>query len=271
MLSRLFAQEIRENGRQVATIIGVCLLVGAVSFGFAMLDLPVFSALAQSVVVLACITCPLLLFIALGASYWTTMYGARGYFTHSIPARGRDHFWAKTLFAYCSGLIGYLVAGAGILANLAVLAHQRGTSFRAVLDEALSGLDGAPSWIVALVVVGLLVSVANVVFGAAAVMSIGAEGRWNSHGFAVPALGLVLLYVAAQIASLVGILFIPGAIDFTTRRFVWATMLPDFVDAVRTNADIDILGLGMLPATLLLTAGVVWWGISSIEKRTSLR
>ncbi len=270
MLSRLFAQEIRENGRQVATIIGVCLLVGAVSFGFAMLDLPVFSALAQSVVVLACITCPLLLFIALGASYWMTMYGARGYFTHSIPARGRDHFWAKTLFAYCCGLIGYLVAGAGILANLAVLAHQRGTTFRAVLDEALSGLDGAPSWIVALVV-GFLVSVANVVFGAAAVMSIGAEGRWNRHGFVAPALGLVLLYVAGQIASLVGILFIPGAIDFTTRRFVWATMLSEFVDAVRTNADIDILGLGMLPATLLLTAGVVWWGISSIEKRTSLR
>lgn len=271
MLSRLFAQEFRENGRRVATLIGVCLLVGAVSFGVAMLDLPVFSALAQSMVVLACIGCPLLLFIALGASYWSTMYGARGYFTHSIPARGRDLFWAKTLFAYCCGLIGYLVAGAGILANLAVMAHQRGTTFRVVFDEVASGLDGAPAWIVVLIVVGLLVAVANVVFGAAAVMSIGAEGRWNRHGFAVPALGLVLLYIAGQIASLVGILVIPGAIDLATSRFVWTTMLPDFVDAVRTNADPHVLGLGMLPATLLLTTGVVWWGIASIEKRTSLR
>ncbi|MDN6487477.1 MAG: hypothetical protein L0K34_08355, partial [Ancrocorticia sp.] len=43
------------------------------------------------------------------------------------------------------------------------------------------------------------------------------------------------------------------------------------VPAQAEEAMPDVLGLGMLITATLLTVWLVWWGISSIERRTSLR
>lgn len=266
MFATLFAQEFRENGKKVAGVLGVALLVVAVSAGGVLLKIPLVSAGLKAVLVIASVAVPFVIIVQLASAYWTSMYGSRGYFTHTIPARGRDLYWAKTLFAMLFGLLGQLFAAFGLLVSYILMSREAGMSLAESLRALIDIAGKTPTAVVAIFVVGLLLSLVQWVFGGAAVMSIGAEGRWNRQGFTVPAIGLVLLYLAGQVLSFLGML-LPGSIDLGTMSFSWGSMLAD----LRNGAENPHIGLGMIPMTLLLTIVLALFGIRSIERRTSLR
>lgn len=271
MFTALIRQEFSDNGKQIGAILGASLVFVLACIGAALLHLPVVSGFARSALSLLGAFVPASVLLGLAMSYWRTMHGPRGYFTHAIPVRGCELYWAKTLFAYVAGLIalllGILSIGSGIVLNLV----GDGVTVSELLREFVDQMEALPALFVWLGVVGVLLSLAALVFPVASVMSIGAEGRWNRHGFAAPAIGLVLLYAVNQIAGFAGMLFVPGAIDVATGDFTWATMLPEFIEAVRTGQDAKVVGLGMIPMSALLTTAMIVWGIRSIENRTSLR
>lgn len=271
MLAPLIRQELLDNGKQIGAILGGSLVVGLASLGLSVLDLPLVSEWARVMLFFLGAFVPAFVLLSLAMSYWRTMHGSRGYFTHAIPVRGRELYWAKTLVAYVAGLLalvlGAVAFGAGIVLSLV----GDGITASEVLRGFVDHVEAAPATFVWLGVNGVLLSLASLVFPVASVLSIGAQGRWNRYGLAAPTIGLVLLYVVNQFAGVLGVLLIPGAIDMTTGRFTWATMLPDFIAAVRSGEQASILGLGMMPVSVLLTTVMIVWGIRSIERHTSLR
>lgn len=266
MFATLFAQEFRENGKKIAAVLGVGLLVVAVSAGGVLLKIPLVSGVLKATLVIASIAVPFVIVVQLASAYWTSMYGSRGYFTHTIPARGRDLYWAKTLFAMLFGLIGQLFAVFGLLVSHILMSREAGMGLAESLRALIEIAGTVPTIVIVIFVAGLLLSLAQWVFGGAAVMSIGAEGRWNRQGFTVPAIGLVLLYLAGQALSFLGML-LPGSIDPETLSFSWSSMLADLYN----GAENPHIGLGMIPMTFLLTIVLALFGIRSIERRTSLR
>lgn len=271
MLAPLIRQEFLDNGKQIGAIIGGSLVVGLASVGLTLLELPVVSDLARAMLFILGAFIPAFVLLGLAMSYWRTMHGSRGYFTHAIPVRGRELYWAKTLVAYIAGLLALLLGAVAMGAGISLALLSDGATVADLLRAFVEHVKALPALFVWLVVIEVLLSLASLVFPVASVLSIGAQGRWNRHGLAAPAIGLVLLYVANQIGALAGILLIPGAIELETGRFTWATMLPDFIAAVRSGQEMTVLGLGMIPMSVLLTTVMIIWGIRLIERHTSLR
>lgn len=214
---------------------------------------------------------PLGISVLLADSYWKTMAGPRGYFTHAIPVEGRELYAAKVLFAYpvilLSILVGLLSFGIAIGANFI----GSGMSVSDMMDAFSEWLAAMPtSLLVFFIVVSLLQALAFVV-SCASIMSIGAEGRWNRYGFGAPAVGFVILYMVSQVVSIVGTFFIPILLDISTGGVRFEFMLPGFFDAVAADAEPQGIGIGGALLYVLLAIVLAWWGIRSIEKRTSLR
>ena len=105
------------------------------------------------------------------------------------------------------------------------------------------------------VVEGVVVMIIEV----AAVMSIGAQGRWNRLGFGAPAVGLVIVYVVNQITALVATLLLPLSLDMPSGRVVGRMMLPQFIEAVRADQEPHLVGIGSVVVAPILAAILVWW------------
>jgi len=117
------------------------------------------------------------------------------------------------------------------------------------------------------VVEGVVVMIIEV----AAVMSIGAQGRWNRLGFGAPAVGLVIVYVVNQITALVATLLLPLSLDMPSGRVVGRMMLPQFIEAVRADQEPHLVGIGSVVVAPILAAILVWWAVRAIERHTCLR
>ena len=48
-------------------------------------------------------------------------------------------------------------------------------------------------------------------------------------------------------------------------------MLPQFIEAIRTNQEPQLVGIGSPVAALILVAILVWWAVRAIERHTCLR
>ena len=118
-------------------------------------------------------------------------------------------------------------------------------------------------------VVATVLMVANLVLEVFAVMSIGAEGRWNHLGFGAPMIGFVIVYVANQVVSVVSTVLIPLGIDSRTGSVQMRIMLPELIDAVRTGTGVTYVGMGALITGPIVALLMAWWAIRSIERRTS--
>ncbi|GAA1790063.1 hypothetical protein [Leucobacter iarius] len=279
MMSALLSQELRTSRRMLLGTLGTIVLVAALSFALAGLRVPLIGPAGLVVGILASLLLVPAALAVLAIRYWQSMYGREGYFTMSIPVRGRSLFWAKTLYALIVAVVAGAISALGLATAMVVLGISQGLSTDAALDSLRGTLDslGAPMlWFFAVV---LLVQLVFAVLCGAAIMSIGAEGRFNRLGFGAPLLGWVGLYVVMQGAGLAAMLFVPlgltiGGPDAGT--LVAQGMLQEFVDALQNpgaggQQQVDVLGLGVIPLTIAVTALLSWWGVRSIERRTSLR
>lgn len=272
MFATLFAQEIRDNRKGIGGIFLVYLIVVAVSALGILLSIPILTGFLRVTLAFVSAMIPMVLLIWCAYAYWTTMSGVRAYFTHSIPVRGRDIYWAKTLFAFLIALVGFVAMLAGAFVNSILYARSVGMSPWQNIEAFIEFLHTIPTWLIIVVLLHFVVNVALWVFGGAAIMSISAQGRWNRHGFLAPAIGLIFLYFAVQILNLVGMFVFPGSLNLGDLSFSWEPMLPSFLDSLRTGTAVTRVGiLASLPAMPILTVLLMWWGIVSIEKRTSLR
>lgn len=281
MIGTLIAQEFRSTWRTMFGAMGIALLVAIVSFAIAALRVPVLGGLGLGLgIIIAVLIVPFTLGL-LVENYWRTMYGCEGYFTMTLPVRGRNIFAAKVVYSLLV-LLGAVVA-TGLVAALAGIASSLSqglgafdflrdtwTQFTHLVDQIGPGI---PVFIAAAAALQL---VTMVVVGAA-LMSIGAEARFNHLGFGAPVLGAIMTYFAMQIIGLAAMLFIPFGLRISgpdAGSVVAEGMLSDFIAALAdpTGAtEPSVIGVGIIFVTVLVTVLFAWRGARSVERHTSLR
>ncbi|SPT52763.1 Uncharacterised protein [Actinomyces bovis] len=273
MLRTLFIEEARTQLARNAAVLGLCALVfaGFLGLWWLLADVPALAALLQTGAMVALVAMPLVVMSHLGAEYWQSMYGDRGYLTQMIPVRGRTHFAAKLSYACLVALVVAVLTQLGIFAWMAVMAHAQGVALSeifAFLRELWETLGaGKTAVLVGIVTVGLLASIIEI----AAVMSIGAQSRYSHLGFGAPLLGFVALYVVNQLLGLAAVALIPLSVDVATGDLTAKWMLPQLVQAIRTGTQPTLIGVGSTLVGPLLAAGLSWWAVRAIERHTSLR
>lgn len=279
MMGKLLRQEFLTTRKALVSITGWLFLVGIVGLVPIAIPIPYVSQLGN-VMALACFVLLVPILLAyLAYSYWQSMYGRRGYFTMTLPVRGRLIYWAKVCYALLVACVGVVLSVGGLV--LGTLATDLGArrEFGSALGDiwgAVTSLYGSAAWplVVIVVVQGVLFTLAI-----PAMISVSAQARYNHLGVGAPVIGGVLSYLVYQVTSLVAMMFIPFGIILEgpgAGSFVAQGMWQEIVDIVSDpNADPGampyVLGLGMLITATALTAWVVWCGIRSIERRTSLR
>ena len=275
MMATLFAQEFRTTRKNLLSTVGIVVLVAAVSLTLAAVRVPVIDGFALGVgILLAIVVTPLVLGI-LVENYWRTMYGREGYFTMTLPVRGRTLFAAKVVYGFVATLAALVVTAIMLLAAGVAFAFLKGQEPFSFVIELFTTVE---PWMVWFAVFAMLLQVVYLVVVGAAVMSIGAEGRFNHLGFGAPVLGGVIVYLVMQIVTLAAVLFIPFGIVLIgpdAGSIVGQGMLDSFIAEISGGASESlapqVLGLGFMITSVAATVLLAWVGARSVEKRTSLR
>ena len=270
MYAKLLAYEIRSRFRADARSFGAFIAVIAVAAGIVAAGLP---GVSGSTVVLAyalCALTPVACAIAALADYWKTLYGQRGYFTMSLPVSGATIFWAKTTRMVIECLLALALAVGGILAVASAAAWSDGISLAEYTAGPRSVVAGMPTSTVVLMIAAQLILAMSWLVQGSAVMSIGAEGRFNHMGFGAPIIGFVLVYIVNQVLSTVGTFFLPLSVT-TDGHFSTEIMWTSYLATMGTEGHPNVIGIGsyILVPLFALILGV--WASRSIEKHTSLR
>ena len=270
MFTKLLAYEIRSRYRADARSFGAFIVTIAVASGIVAAGLPGISGSTAVLAYALCALTPVACAIAALADYWKTLYGQRGYFTMSLPVSGKVIFWAKNTRIMIECLLALALAVGGILAVASAAAWSDGISLAEYTAGPRSLVAGVPtSTVVIMIVVQVLVWLSWLVQGSA-VMSIGAEGRFNHMGFGAPIIGFVLLYIVNQVLSTVGTFFLPLSVT-TDGHFSTEIMWTSYLTTMGTEGHPNVIGIGSYVLVPLFALVMGLWASRSIEKHTSLR
>ena len=270
MFTKLLAYEIRSRYRADARSFGAFIVTIAVASGIVAAGLPGISGSTAVLAYALCALTPVACAIAAMADYWKTLYGQRGYFTMSLPISGKVVFWAKNIRIMIECLLALVLAVGGIIAVASAAAWSDGISLAEYTAGPRSVVAGMPTaTLVIMIVVQVLVSLSWLVQGSA-VMSIGAEGRFNHMGFGAPIIGFVLLYIVNQVLSTVGTFFLPLSVT-TDGHFSTEIMWTSYRATMGTEGQPNVIGIGSYVLVPLFALIMGLWASRSIEKHTSLR
>ena len=270
MYAKLLAYEIRSRYRADARSFGAFIVTIAVASGIVAAGLPGISGFTAVLAYALCSLTPVACAIAAMADYWKTLYGQRGYFMMSLPVSGTTIFWAKTTRMVIECLLALALAVGGIIAVASAAAWSDGISLAEYTAGPRSLVAGVPTSTVAIMIVAqVLVSLSWLVQGSA-VMSIGAEGRFNHMGFGAPIIGFVLLYIVNQVLSTVGTFFLPLSVT-TDGHFSTEIMWTSYRATMGTDGQPNVIGIGSYVLVPLFALILGLWASRSIEKHTSLR
>lgn len=280
MIGTLFAQDVRATRATVLGSIGIALLVAVVSLTATALRIPVLGPVGLTIgVIVTAVIIPFVLGL-LVEYYWRTMYGREGYFTMSLPVRGRTLFAAKVLYGVCATLVALIATGISLLlVAVAIPLSQRQGPFdliRATYEQLRQSIEVAGIGMPLFIVFALLVQLVFLVIAGAALMSIGARSRFNHLGFGAPVLGAILTYLVMQVLALAAMLFVPFGIRISgpdAGSFVAEGMFSEFVRALSTGGGEQpgVVGVGVVFVGIAATVFFAWSGARSVERHTSLR
>lgn len=278
MMSKLLQQEYLTTRKALATITGWLLLVGVVSLIPVAIPVPYVSNVCFLLAMVSFAGIAPVLLAYLIYTYWQTMYGRRGYFTMTLPVRGRVIYWAKTVYTLVVVALGAVATAVGawlLTASMDIGARVSiGTMWGQLWHEVV-GSFGDAAWSIVLIV---LVQAMAYILAIPAMTSVSAQARFNHLGVGAPVIGGVLLYLTIQVTSLLAMMFLPVGMVLVgpesghiVAQGMWAEII-EMVQNPAAQSDVpQILGLGMLVSATVITVTVVWWGVRSIERRTSLR
>ena len=270
MFTKLLAYEIRSRYRTDARSFGAFIAVIAVAAGIVAAGLPGISGSTAVLAYALCALTPVACAIAALADYWKTLYGQRGYFTMSLPISGRGIFWAKITRMAIECLLALVLAVGGILAVASAAAWSDGISLAEYTAGPRSVVAGMPTSTVVLMIAAQLILAMSWGVQGCAVMSIGAQGRFNHMGFGAPIIGFVLLYIVNQVLSTVGTFFLPLSVT-TDGHFSTEIMWTSYLATMGTEGHPNVIGIGSYVLVPLFALAMGLWASRSIEKHTSLR
>lgn len=270
MFTKLLAYEIRSRYRTDARSFGAFLAVIVIASGIVAAGLPGLSGSTAVLAYALCALTPVACAIAAMADYWKTLYGQRGYFTMSLPVSGMAIFWAKITRMVIECLLALVLAVGGIVAIASAAAWSEGMSLAEYTAGPRSLVAGMPtSTVVIMIALQIVLSMSWIVQGCA-VMTIGAEGRFNHLGFGAPIIGFVLLYIVNQVLSTVGTFFLPLSVT-TDGHFSTEIMWASYRATMGTDGQPNVIGIGSYILVPLFALILGLWASRSIEKHTSLR
>lgn len=271
MMRTLLAEELRTLGTVHAKAVGILLVAGAGALAVALVphamnaDAPSLMVTLGAVVAFA-LPAPVVLVHGL-TQYWQSVHGQRGYLTMSLPARGREVFGAKVIYLLAAALSTLAVTAVGLAVVILVRAQMAGVSPSEVWEQVLIFLDlvgASEAW----AVIGIAVlQILSWVVMWAAVMSIAAQTRWNHLGVWGVVIGMGVLYLVCQVIYAVAMMLLPVGLDLSTGQVVARSMLPELLE----GSDVTVLGLGFVPAAVLISVGLAWWAVHALEHHASLR
>lgn len=275
MFATLFKEELISKGRTYLQTFAVLTVAGlgtsAIGVVPALLGADVLTAVPFVAGVVAFLIAVPIVVVSELVGYWQSMYGQRGYLTMTVPARGREVFAAKVAFSTAATLASVVVAGVGVTACVAVRAWARGVEARSLLAPLTAVADAVGAGFLWGFVVFLVLQLLSWVVITEAVMSIGAQARWNRMGAGAPIIGVLLVYLIGQVLTVLAIIVVPVGLDLPSHQIVWEGSLPSMVATWGTGEDPSVLGLGFLPVPLVLAAVLAWRAVPAIERHTSLR
>ena len=270
MYAKLLAYEIQSRYRTDTRSFGAFVVTIAVASGIVAAGLPGISGSTAVLAYALCALTPVACAIAGLSDYWKTLYGQRGYFTMSLPISGTVIFWAKITRIMIECLLALALAIGGIITVVFAAAWSDGISLAEYTAGPRSLVAGVPtSTVVIMIVVQVIMSMSWIVQGSA-VMSIGAEGRFNHLGFGAPIIGFVLVYVIDQMLSMVATFFMPLSVT-TDGHFSTEIMWTSYRATMGTDGQPNVIGIGSYILVPLFALFLAAWASRSIEKRTSLR
>lgn len=278
MMSKLVQHEFLTTRKALVTITSWLLLVGIVSLIPVAIPVPYVNNMGFLLALVSFAGIAPVLFAYLVYNYWQTMCGRRGYFTMTLPVRGRMMYWAKVAYALIVMVFALAVTMAGAWLLTAAMDIGARISIGAMWGrfwDSVVGSFGDIAWPLLLII---LVQVLAYILAIPAMISISAQARFNHLGVGAPIIGGVLLYLTQQVTALLAMMFFPFGMVLVgpdsgsiVAKGMWAEVV-ELVQNPAAQSDIpQVLGLGMLVSTTIITVTVVWWGIRSIERRTSLR
>ena len=270
MFTKLLAYEIRSRYRADARSFGAFIVTIAVASGIVAAGLPGISGSTAVLAYALCALTPVACAIAALADYWKTLYGQRGYFTMSLPVSGTAIFWAKITRMVIECLLALALAVGGILAVASAAAWSDGISLAEYTAGPRSVVAGMPTSTVVLMIAAQLILAMSWGVQGCAVMSIGAQGRFNHLGFGAPIIGFVLVYIVNQVLSTVGTFFLPLSVT-TDGHFSTEIMWTSYLATMGTEGHPNVIGIGSYVLVPLFALAMGLWASRSIEKHTSLR
>ena len=270
MFTKLLAYEIRSRFRADARSFGAFIAVIAVAAGIVAAGLPGISGSTAFLAYALCALTPVTCAIAAMADYWKTLYGQRGYFTMSLPVSGKVIFWAKNTRIMIECLLALALAVGGIIAVASAAAWSDGMSLAEYTAGPRSVVAGMPTSTVVIMIVAQVIMWMSWVVQGCAVMSIGAEGRFNHMGFGAPIIGFVLLYIVNQVLSVVGTFFFPLSVT-TDGHFSTEITWTSYQATLGTDGHPNVIGIGSYILVPLFALAMGLWASRSIERHTSLR
>ena len=270
MFTKLLAYEIRSRYRADARSFGAFIVTIAIASGIVAAGLPGISGSTAVLAYALCALTPVACAIAALADYWKTLYGQRGYFTMSLPISGKVIFWAKNTRIMIECLLALALAVVGILAVASAAAWSDGISLAEYTAGPRSVVAGMPTSTVVLMIAAQLILAMSWGVQGCAVMSIGAQGRFNHMGFGAPIIGFVLLYIVNQVLSTVGTFFLPLSVT-TDGHFSTEIMWTSYLATMGTEGHPNVIGIGSYVLVPLFALAMGLWASRSIEKHTSLR
>ena len=151
MFATLLMEEARTQARRNAGVVGIIGAVAAGAMLMSLLEFPVLSSMLLVGAFVALVAMPAVVSVQAGIEYWTSMYGARGYLTMSLPVRGRSVFAAKALYAVIAVLASAAVATLLGIGWLASYAYLLGTTLEQFLEPvrqmiSMVGTGGDEHW-----------------------------------------------------------------------------------------------------------------------------
>ena len=270
MFTKLLAYEIRSRFRADARSFGAFIVTLAVASGIVAAGLPGISGSTAVLAYALCALTPVACAIAAMADYWKTLYGQRGYFTMSLPISGKVIFWAKNTRIMIECLLALALAVGGMLTVASAAAWSDGISLAEYTAGPRSVVAGMPTSTVVIMIVAQVIMWMSWVVQGCAVMSIGAEGRFNHMGFGAPIIGFVLLYIVNQVLSVVGTFFSPLSVT-TDGHFSTEITGTSYQATLGTDGHPNVIGIGSWVLVPLFALAMGLWASRSIEKHTSLR
>lgn len=272
MTTTLLKHEWLRTRGMLGSILGVVALLILLGAVLSMTGLALLATLGILIAVLGvCVLVPAVQ-ITLAVDYWRSGYGRIGYFTQTIPARGSTIFWAKFLWAMVvsvAALVATLILGFLTWWAVSVQFGIPSPTSGVIGDVWTAVTDVAPPWVIA---AGLLLLLASfliwpVYYYFAA--SVGSERRFAGLGIGGPIVVFVLLYIAVQIFSFVGLLLVPFGLEATDSgmAFVPFNVLGELSAASGTS---DVMPLGFLVSMALVAVYCLWRTARSWNHKVAL-